>query len=100
MNVFGKSSEDCLEGKTMCDLCLKKESVISYDIRFQGMTPFPISLCNHCKEVLKDYYLVICKTCGSMELWSKAYHGKKFDVAPTDKFEVLTTRTCLNCLGK
>jgi hypothetical protein len=99
VNVFGKSSEDYLEDKIMCDLCLKKESVISYDIRFQGMTPFPISICNHCREVLKYFYLVICKTCGSMEFWNKKSYGSKFDVPPTDKFEVLATHTCLNCVS-
>jgi hypothetical protein len=84
----------------MCDLCLKPEAVISYDIQFHGMTPFPVRICNHCKGLLTVYYLVICKTCGAMELWNKSYYCRKLDVSPTDKFEVLTTHTCLNCIGK
>jgi hypothetical protein len=83
----------------MCDLCLKKESVISYDICFQGMTPFPVVLCNHCREVIKYYYLVICKTCGARELWNKKCYCKGLGVTPTERLEVLATETCLSCLS-
>jgi hypothetical protein len=88
----GFESEDTKGGKTMCDVCLKMDSSVSYDIQFKGMTPFPICLCNECREVIKFYYLVVCKS-----LWDKKTYAKKLEMQPTDKLQVLTSATCLRC---
>ena len=81
----------------MCDVCLKKDASVSYDIQFKGMTPFPICLCKECREVIKSYYLVICKSCGGFELWDKKAYAEMLETQPTEQLQVLTSATCLRC---
>jgi hypothetical protein len=93
----GFELENTKGGKTMCDVCLKMDSSVSYDIQFKGMTPFPICLCNECREVIKFYYLVICKSCGGFELWDKKTYAKMLEMQPSEQLQVLTSATCLRC---
>jgi hypothetical protein len=80
-----------------CDVCHKKVSTVPIKIAFRNGQDYLMELCPICKEFTKEFFVILCEECGSLELWCKDYYAPKLKIPCDKSILVIMVESCLNC---
>ena len=81
----------------VCDVCYKSGGTTKLTIVFQSGQPCYINVCHVCKELAKNFFIVICDGCGAMELWNKHFFAPQLKMPVDNNIRVIVSGNCLNC---